>query len=286
MSTARSAILRWREGAEVARFGHDVDELDPAHLAAVRRAVRPLFGPRGPYRVDVQGFAHVPATPSLVVANHGGGTTTLDMWGLLYAWYGQFGLPRTLHPLGHELLFASRRLGRFFARVGVLRAHLDHAEAALRAGRDVLVLPGGDREAWRPFHHRWRLQFAGRRGYARLALRAGVPVVPVACAGPHHTLVVLTDGHRLAKRLPLHRLARADVFPVHLSLPWGLAIGPWPHLPWPTPLRYRVEAPVPFPRGARPGEEPEEAIAAAYDTAVRAALQRGLEALRRASPRS
>jgi 1-acyl-sn-glycerol-3-phosphate acyltransferase len=283
VSEPRSAILRWREGAGAARWGRDVGDFDAAHLAAVRHAVRPFFGPHGPYRVEVQGWVNVPPTTSIFVSNHGGGTTTIDMWGLLYAWYGELGLGRQLHPLAHELLFASRRLGRFFAGVGVLRAGLEQAEHALRAGHDVLVLPGGDREAWRPWRDRWHLQFAGRRGYARLALRAGVPIVPVASAGAHHTLVVLTDGHKIAKRLPIHQIARADIFPVHLSLPWGLAIGPWPHLPWPTPLRYRVEPAVPFPRGWRAGE-PDEEVVAEYDAAVRASLQRGLEALRLRAP--
>ncbi|HRG98734.1 MAG TPA: hypothetical protein PLR99_20925, partial [Polyangiaceae bacterium] len=71
------------------------------------------------------------------------------------------------------------------------------------------------------------------------ALEARVPIVPVAHAGAHETLRVLTDGHRFARAVGLQRFARAEIFPVHLSLPWGLAIGPWPHIPLPTTLRYR-----------------------------------------------
>jgi 1-acyl-sn-glycerol-3-phosphate acyltransferase len=264
-------------------WGHDVRHFDPAFTGRVRDRARGVFDPGRWLGVEVRGWRHVPPPPALFVSNHGGGTTTLDVWGFLVAWYGRFGLDRPLHPLGHDVLFASERLGRFFARLGVLRARRGAAEAALRDHRrDLLVYPGGDREAWRSYRERWRLQFAGRRGYARLALRTGVPVVPVASAGAHHTLLVLTSGHGLARRLPMHRVFRADILPVHVSLPWGLAIGPWPHLPWPTPLRYRIGPPVPWPAGARPGEEPDEACVVAYDEAVRAALQRGLDRLRAA----
>ncbi|MEO1272317.1 MAG: hypothetical protein AAFX99_29825, partial [Myxococcota bacterium] len=55
--------------------------------------------------------------------------------------------------------------------------------------------------------------------------------------------MVLTDGRRLARRLGLPALARAEIFPVHLSLPWVLGIGPLPHLPLPVMLRYTFGPP-------------------------------------------
>ncbi len=81
-------------------------------------------------------------------------------------------------------------------------------------------------------------------GYARLALKAGVPIVPLAHARAHETLIVLSDGRRFARALGLPAIARASIWPVHLSLPWGLAIGPWPHIPTPARLRCRIGAPV------------------------------------------
>ena len=43
-------------------------------------------------------------------------------------------------------------------------------------------MPGGDRDTWRPYSKRYDVCFAGRKGYARLAIKAGVPIVPIANA--------------------------------------------------------------------------------------------------------
>ena len=169
--------------------------------------------------------------------------------------------------------------GRFFGQRGVLRGEFDLGFEALREWRrDVLVMPGGDQDTWRPYKDRYRVCFGGRTGYARLALRAGVPIVPIANAGAHETLIVLSRGRRLAKALNLQQLARASIFPIHLSLPWGLAFGPWPHIPWPTRLRYRVGEPI----QASPleGSEPSAAEIEAHDAKVQKAMQGLLDELR------
>src|SRR5262249_43310931 len=114
---------------------------------------------------------------------------------------------------------------------------------------------------------------------------AGVPIIPIANAGAHETLIILTDGRPLARALHLHDLARTDIWPIHLSLPWGLCVGPWPHIPPPSRLRYRIGAPVLPPDTVPPGEEPSEELVRAYDARVQAAVQDLLDALRVASQR-
>jgi 1-acyl-sn-glycerol-3-phosphate acyltransferase len=216
----------------------------------------------------------------MVVSNHSGGTTIPDVWGFGFAWYAAFGVDRPIHPLAHEFILSTRATARFFGRRGVLRAGRGVAREVLtRWHRDLLVMPGGDLDTWRPYRERWQVRFGGRTGYARTALQAGVPIVPVANAGAHETLYVLSDGRRIARALRLHQLTRASVWPVHLSLPWGLAIGPLPHLPIPTRLRYRIGEPI-VPPPLAPGEEPTEETVLAVDTAVRAAVQALLDQLR------
>jgi 1-acyl-sn-glycerol-3-phosphate acyltransferase len=68
----------------------------------------------------------------------------------------------------------------------------------------VLVYPGSDLEVFRPWTERNRIILRGRKGFLRLALAAGVPIVPVVSAGTHEQLVVLTRGDRLARWLHMH----------------------------------------------------------------------------------
>ncbi len=146
--------------------------------------------------------------------------------------------------------------------------------------RDIFVMPGGDQDTWRPHKDRYQVCFAGRKGYAWLALKAGVPIVPVANAGAHDTLIVLARGRRLARLLGLPRLARAEIWPVHLSLPYGLAVGPLPHIPFPMELRYQVGEAI-YPPRLLPGTEPSEQMIADLDSLVQDSLQKQLDHLKR-----
>jgi 1-acyl-sn-glycerol-3-phosphate acyltransferase len=218
----------------------------------------------------------------MIVSNHSGGTLIPDVWGFCYAWYTHFGTDRAIHPAAHEVVLGNRFTGAFFAKHGVVRADRRVAYQILTEWKqDLLVMPGGDIDTWRPFKKRYQVEFAGRTGYARLALRAGVPIVPVANVGAHHTLLVLSDGRKLAELLRLPQLVRAHIWPIHLSLPYGLTIGPWPHFPLPARLRYRFAKPIyPEDVGARPRKEPTEEQVAELDRRVRQSMQAELDRLR------
>jgi 1-acyl-sn-glycerol-3-phosphate acyltransferase len=275
-------LLRWINRKTEIAWGSDPGAFRPELVEATLIEVARFIGPGKYFRIDVKGFENVPARASMVVSNHSGGTTIPDVWGFLSAWYRHFGVGRPIHPLAHELILSTELTGRYFAERGVLRAGKAIGREVLeRFGRDLMVMPGGDMDTWRPYSKRYQVRFGGRSGYARLALQTGVPIVPVANAGAHETLIVLTDGQKIAEALRLPSIFRARIFPVHLSLPWGLAVGPWPHLPLPARLRYRIGPPVEPPEQIAPGEEPPEDLVAEYDRRVQAAVQRLLDQLSR-----
>lgn len=254
-------------------WGDHVEGFDPPFVDKVRHGARKVFGPGKYIDLSTRGLELIPATQNvMLVSNHSGGTSTPDVWGLALAWYEQFGSKRPLHILAHDMLFALPQTARVFERLGVLRASTQAARNVLAAGRDILIYPGGDLEVWRPYSQRYELNFGGRTGYARLALEMKVPIVPVAHAGSHETLRVLTSGRWLAKRLGLHRFARAEVWPISISLPWGIAFGPLPHIPWPAHFRYILGEPIPLP-------DTQANPAAELDMKVRGAVQAQLEVL-------
>lgn len=277
-------FLRWFNGGRRSPWGDDPAQYDPAAVRATVARAQKLFGVGRYFDLDIQGWERLPEAPSLLVSNHSGGTSIPDVWGLMVGWYLRVGAVRPLHALAHEIILATPATARFFGRRGVLRAKPENAWRALvEHRRDVLVLPGGDRDAWRPYARRWEVEFAGRMGYARLALRAGSPVVPVAHAGAHQTLMVLSDGLRFARAVGLPRLFRAEIWPVHLSLPWGLAVGPWPHIPLPARMSYRIGAPIDPRRFGAPGEDPSHDAVRALDAEVRGVIQAMLTDLRDAA---
>lgn len=281
-SSPKGRLLKWFLGDRGAHWGTDPSEYTPSAVEETLSSMGRLFGPGCYFGLEINGWENVPNAPTMLVSNHSGGTTIPDVWGLLVGWYRHFGTSRPCHPMAHEIILGTETTARFFSRRGVLKAHPNVAADVLtRFQRDLLVMPGGDLDTWRPYRERYTVRFGGRRGYARLALRTGVPVVPVANAGAHETLLVLTDGRKLARKLGLYDVARAEIFPVHLSLPWVIGIGPLPHLPTPVTLRYRIGAPVPPPEGVTPGTEPTDEQVEQYDARVQQAVQGLLDELRR-----
>ncbi len=248
-----------------------LDAFDPAYLRRhapwVTKALHTWF------RADVQGMEHLPDGPFLAVGNHSGAVMIPDT----LVWLGAYhtsGRRPPLITLAHDGMFDTyaKPLARALARLGAVRANKETALEALRRGYAVQVYPGGDHDACRSFWRRNEIVFAGRKGYAALAREAGVPIVPVVSVGGHEALVILWDGQRLAKRLGFTRKLRLKAFPLSLSLPWGLWLGPLPgYLPLPTKISVRVLPPIP--------SDTEDLDA--LDGRVRASLQRAADHLAR-----
>lgn len=155
-------------------------------------------------------------------------------------------------------------------KLGAIPAGAQHARDALDRGEHVLVFPGGDHDAAKPWYRRNEIVFGGRTGFAQLALDADVPIVPVVTAGAGESLVVLSDGAGLARRLGLRDRLRVATLPVTVSVPWGLNIGlaaVTPYLPAPTKLDTVIM------RSIRPGPAEDRAqIAGHVHTAMQSTL--------------
>lgn len=264
-------------------WGENPDDLDKEAVGRAVGRLSPLFCPSGPYPCETRGMELIPDAPVLLISNHSGGVMIPDAWGLGYIWYEHFGLDRPLHGMGHEMIFKTRAMGEPMAKLGALRASRKVAIAAMRDwGHDIAVMPGGDVDVFRPYKDRFQVRFGGRKGYARIALEAGVPIVPMVNSGAHETLIVLKQGKRIARALGLRRFARTDVFPISLSIPWGLTIGPVPNLPVPARFRYRFGAPIQLEADAVAA--PSHVQIDELDRRVRGAMQGLLDQLAKDTP--
>lgn len=231
------------------------------------------------YRPDVRGLEGVPDEPVLFVGNHSGGMATPDTWLLAVALTRSRGVRYIPHGLGHDKVLRAPVFNQILVPLGAVRASRENALRLFASGRNALVYPGGDADSMRPFSRRDEIIFDGRRGYVRLALEAGVPIMPVVAAGSHATMVVLTEGRGLAKLLRTDRLLRAKVWPVALCLPWGVAVGAtFPYVPVPTTVLIDVLEPIRFDRSG-PDAAGDDAYVDACDAEVRSRMQASLTRL-------
>jgi len=229
------------------------------------------------FRLRVEGVESVPAGPVLFVGNHSGGLVPLEGFFVSLAIHDRFGIERAIYALAHDFLFEDPTLRRYAGRLGMLRAGHESAHHAFAAGGSVMVFPGSDLDTFRTFRDRNKIVLGGRKGFLRLALREGVPIVPVVCAGTHEQFVVLARGDRFAKLVHAHAWARTEVMPLVLSLPWGLTSGFLPYLPLP------AQTTVAFLPAMRwPGCDPADpaALERCYRE-VEDAMQHGLDTLTR-----
>lgn len=255
------------------------DELsarDPELLELLVELFR-LIG-RDYFRLQLRGVHNVPARgPLMLVGNHNGSVLPIDSVFTLVALHDH--LPGLIvHPLAHEIVFTHPAARRYALGVGALQAGRGASDKALGAGRAVLVYPGSDWDACRSFADRGRVDLHGRTGFLQVALRHRAPIVPVVSAGTHEQLIVLTRGEAIARALRLHRYLRTDVFPIVLSLPWGLAHGFMPYLPLPAQTTLSFGAPIEF-REIEPAQAGDPEVLARCYEVVRGRMQALLDEL-------
>lgn len=199
------------------------------------------------HRLEVRGLNRIPVDgPALLVGNHNGGLNPVD--GLfLIDYYRTCGYQRPVYILAHDILFRVKKMAAVLESVGIIRARKGQARELLEAGHKVLVFPGGDVESMRPFRERRKIVLAERQGFIHLALRTGAPIVPVVSAGAHETMLVLSQGTRIARLFGLPKFARLSSLPLQLAAPWGLMWGPTcalPYLPLPAKITVQIGEPI------------------------------------------
>jgi 1-acyl-sn-glycerol-3-phosphate acyltransferase len=269
-----AAIARFVRGRVDERLSAHLEDRDPDYL----REMLPLLWLLSTFyfRAEVRDLGNVPADrPVLLVGNHSGGNMIVDTFVFSLAFSTYFGVERPFHQLAHNLAIAWPFAGEMLRKSGTMSASHEHAEQALAAGAPVLVYPGGDWETHRPSWESSKIDFAGRKGFVRLALDAGVPIVPVVSIGGQETALFLSRGAGLAKALRLDRLARLKVLPISIALPWGLNVGDFAgHIPLPAKITIEVLPPIELEREFGPDPDVDEVYAH-----VTAQMQEALDGL-------
>jgi 1-acyl-sn-glycerol-3-phosphate acyltransferase len=236
------------------------------------------------FRMEIDGWERLPEPPCLLIGVHSGAPFVWDAWTVGIQWWRRFGDERVLHGTAHDALMAAPLIGTYFRKMGVLPAAPDSISTALAAGHDVALWPGGEVDSLRPWTKRDEAVLAGRRGFVRMAINAGVPIVPIATVGGPDSMPVVATGRRLARALRLDKAFRLKMFPIALSAPWGLGPAMLPEIPLPTKIRTAFQEPVELERDPARADD-EDYVNAKYDE-VQRSIQRGMDALarRRAFP--
>lgn len=223
----------------------DVDAWGRSERA--RRLIRRLGSPLYErwFRVEWEGLEKIPHEGgALLVGNHAGALPP-DAPMIMHGVEEELGRP--VYGLADTWFRSVPVVGTAWSRCGGVAAHPDNAHRLLHdEAQLVLVFPEGIKGPSKPASERYRLRRFGRGGFVETAMRAGVPVVPIAIVGAEEAMPILYKSSLGAKVL------RVPYLPITLNhLLLGPVLGSLVYLP--AKFRLRVLDPVSF--DVEPGRE-------------------------------
>jgi 1-acyl-sn-glycerol-3-phosphate acyltransferase len=186
------------------------------------------------FRMTVSGAERIPVMgPAMIVCNHSG-LFPYDELLLKAAVTWAHPEHRSIRPLSEDFAIHLPFAGVWLNRFGCVRACPENAERLLANGETIAVFPEGAQGIGRLYRDRYRLGRFGRGGFVKLALRAQVPIIPVALVGAD-------DAHPILGRVALPPRFGLPTLPLTPTFPW---LGPLGLLPLPSRWALRVGTPV------------------------------------------
>ena len=230
--------------------------------ALARRLYDPVY--RHWFRVEWEGLEHIPREGgALLVANHGGAIPS-DAPVIMHGVESELGRP--VYGLADNLFRSVPVLGTLWSRTGGVPASPDNAYRLLHDEQQLaLVFPEGTKGSGKHVRDRYQLQRFGRGGFVEIAMRAGVPIVPIAIVGNEEAMPIVWKSPALA------RLLSVPYFPVTAN---QFVFGPVLGLvvPLPSKFRLRVLAPVTFDVASNQ-ERYNRSLVLEHAEAIRASIQ-------------
>jgi 1-acyl-sn-glycerol-3-phosphate acyltransferase len=215
----------------------DVDEWGRSERtrALARTIYEPIYSKW--FRTEWEGLEKIPAEGgALLVANHAGAIPS-DAPVIMHGIEKELGRP--VYGLADYFFRTLPVVGTLWARSGGVSARPANAYRLLREQHQLaLVFPEGTKGPSKSFTDRYQLRRFGRGGFVEIAMRAGVPVIPIAVVGSEEAMPVMF-------RLPtLARALGVPYVPITANL---LAMGPvGVVMPFPAKFKLQVLDPVHF----------------------------------------
>jgi 1-acyl-sn-glycerol-3-phosphate acyltransferase len=221
------------------------------------------------FRVEVEGLDNVPASGgALLVCNHSGALPP-DAPMIMQAIRNEHRSPRPLYMLGEHWFKGFPAVGTLANKIGLVGAHPANAQRLLAdEGRLALVFPEGMKGTSKVLWQRYRLRRFGRGGFVRTALRARVPIVPIALVGGEEAMPIF------AHMRILERMTGLLYAPFNHALPQFGPLGALMYMP----AKFKIRFLDPIELGSLPEDTLEDASEVqAIAEEIRARIQISLD---------
>jgi 1-acyl-sn-glycerol-3-phosphate acyltransferase len=203
-------------------FGFDPFGMSRESIKTAATIARWMY--RHYFRAEAFGISNVPATGPLILVGNHSGQLPFDGMVIGSACFLEMKQPRLIRAMVEFFVPTVPFASYLFSRWGQITGTPENMRRLLGSGEAVLVFPEGARGISKPFSKRYQLAEFGK-GFMRLALETGAPIVPVAVIG----------AEEQAPAVNLKSVAKL------LRIP-SLPIVPYPPFvaPVPLPVKYRI----------------------------------------------
>lgn len=187
------------------------------------------------FRCETNGIENVPEGPCLLISNHAG-QLPFDGMMLASALLLEATPPRIVRGMAEYFVSELPFVNVMAARTGQMVGTPQNCLNMLKAGECVMAFPEGVRGMNKTWFQRYKLQRFGL-GFMRLALEAGVPIVPVSIVGSEEQQPGIANFPRVG------RIFGAPALPITLGFP---LLGPLGMLPMPVKYHMYFGEPMHF----------------------------------------
>lgn len=160
------------------------------------------------FRVQVEGAEHLPKRGAAIIAPNHSGVSGFDAMVL----HHEITRASQRYPrvLTHHLWFLTKTTSIPASKLGFIEANMENGVRSLQKHQMVVIFPEGEKGNFKPSSKAYQLQ-EFKRGFIRMALATGAPIIPTIVIGAEETHINLSQ-------LKLSKFLRGVILPLPLNL--------------------------------------------------------------------
>ncbi len=152
----------------------------------------------------------------LYVSNHNVGAL-IESHSSLFVIQEKLGEHSIVYGFTHPSIFKIPLMKQYFEWIGAVAATYPVAEEVFKNKNSLMIFPGGNAQALRSVWNYKNNSFRSVHGWAKIAMKYNVPVVPITFKGSHFTNPILFSTEWFSKLLILPWLLGIRVMPFSLA---------------------------------------------------------------------
>ncbi len=160
------------------------------------------------FRLEIEGAENIPRSGPVIIAPNHSGFSGFDA--MVLAYILQQETKRVPRVMTHQLWFLTEKTALPAKKLGFIEATFENGISLLKKKHLIVLFPEGENGNFKPSSKRYQLQ-EFKRGFVRMALQTGAPIIPTLVIGAEETHINL-------QQLKFSKFLRGLVLPLPLNI--------------------------------------------------------------------